>query len=773
VLVVEDDQSDAELAVAELRRSGFTVHADIVAKPGRFAAHLREHTYDLVLADYRLPGWTGVEALEQLRELGHDIPLILVTGTLGEERAVECLLKGAADYILKDNLARLPIAVRRAVSEANARREFQRTQERMRAAEREVHDRDERFRQLAENISEVFYLADAQYREMLYINPAYERVFGRSCQNLYDDPRSFLEPIHPDDLPILYDNIARVQRGEDPGTIEFRVVRPNGSIRWVLSHAIPVRDVRGEVYRICGIALDTTEQRSAREALIESVARFRILAEASFDAISVMQDGILREVNPGFVSIFGYDGPEDIVGRPATDFVAEESRPAVAQRIGSGQEGTYEMVGLRRDGKRILLEATARSHTIDGGAVRITALRDLTERRMLEAQFRQAQKMEAVGRLAGGIAHDFNNLLTVISGHTDLLLQDVVAGDPRREDLRQVRLAADSAAALTRQLLAFSRQQVIEPRNILLSDCVARTKKLMSHMIGEDIELTVVLEPDCLVHMDPSQLEQVIVNLAVNARDAMPQGGKLTIETSILELDEELAHGHGPVNPGRYAVLAVTDTGVGMDAATRERVFEPFFTTKEAGKGTGLGLATVYGIVKQNSGTITVYSEPGVGTCFKIYLPHVLGEAVPEIDVEDVKAAPRGTETILLVEDSESVRQIAHRVLARNGYDVIVASTAPDAIDFARTTTKRIHLLLTDLVMPHMSGRVVSERLATLCPDAKVLYMSGYTDDAAVRHGVLSAGVPYLQKPFTPYVLACKVREVLDGPRHDVPGVTR
>jgi len=559
--------------------------------------------------------------------------------------------------------------------------------------------------------------------------------------------------------------MSRIRRGERPDKVIFRVIQPSGTVRWLLAHAVPIRDEQGEIYRIAGVALDITESRDAQLALEEIAARYQKLTETSFDAIAVSENGLIREANRGYVKMFGYDRHEEMIGRPVVDFVAEESRPEVERRLAGGIEGTYELVGQRKDGRKILLEATGSAHMLAGRPARITALRDVTEKRTLEDQFRQAQKMEAVGRLAGGVAHDFNNLLTVIMSYTDMLLEGLAPQDPRGEDLGEIRKAAVTAASLTRQLLAFSRQQVIEPRPVNLNDIVSSSEKLLKRLIGEDIELVTVLTDETIVVMiDPGQLEQVIMNLAVNARDAMLPGGKLLLETTSAKMDAEFARDHWPANPGHFALLTVTDTGTGMDEATQARIFEPFFTTKEIGKGTGLGLATVYGIVKQSNGFIWVYSEPDHGTTFKIYLPLVDKPAKQFEGPFTFSEPPVGTETVLLAEDAAAVRAAARQILERYGYTVLEAPSGKDALSIASKRAGSIHLLLTDVVMPEMSGRELTEQFARLRPDAKVLYMSGYTDDAIVRHGILGPGIAYLQKPFSPDTLARKVREVLDIP---------
>ena len=385
--------------------------------------------------------------------------------------------------------------------------------------------------------------------------------------------------------------------------------------------------------------------------------------------------------------------------------------------------------------------------------------------RTLEAQLLESQKLEAVGRLAGGVAHDFNNILTAIGGYTDLLLADLPKDDPRRQDVEEIHLAAQRAAGLTHQLLAFSRRQVMQPKVIEPNALVSEIEKMLRRLIGEDILFATVLHPRVgNVRADPGQLEQVIVNLAVNARDAMPDGGRLTIETRNVDLDETYAAEHAGVTPGRYVQFAVSDTGVGMNAATKARIFEPFFTTKTRGKGTGLGLATAYGIVQQTGGHIWAYSEPGRGTTMRIYLPRVdaLADPVEHPTVTDPERL-RGSETILLVEDEKAVRAVTRQLLERNGYKVLEAPDGPAALALVnRTPDVPVDLLLTDVVMPGMSGRDLADQLAARRPGLRVLYMSGYTDDAIVRHGMLEPGLSYLEKPFQPGGLLRKVRESLD-----------
>ena len=389
--------------------------------------------------------------------------------------------------------------------------------------------------------------------------------------------------------------------------------------------------------------------------------------------------------------------------------------------------------------------------------------RDVTERRRLEEQYRQAQKMEAVGRLAAGVAHDFNNLLMAITGYSELLLARLGERDPLRRYVEEVKKAGDRAASLTRQLLTFSRQQVLELRVLDLNSVVANVDKMLRRVIGEDIELVAILGADLApVKADPGQLEQVILNLAVNSRDAMPQGGKLTIETSSVELAEASSHRHGELSPGKYVVLAVSDSGCGMDSETQAHIFEPFFTTKEQGKGTGLGLAMVYGIVKQSGGSVWVYSEVGQGTTFKVYLPQVNEKVTAQVPRPPQPVLTRGWETILLVEDEEPVRSLVRSVLEASGYAVLEARHGEDALVVSEQHKGPIQLLVTDVVMPEMSGPELAEHLAPFHREMKVLYMSGYTEGSIQHHGRLGLGTAYLPKPFTPETLVRKVREVLN-----------
>jgi PAS domain S-box-containing protein len=623
------------------------------------------------------------------------------------------------------------------------------------------HRAEQTYRLLFESSPIPTWLYDAETQRFLAVNDAAIAGYGYSRAEFLAMTISEIRPAgEVQRLQELLDDPERNQGLRIAGT--WRHSRKDGT---ELDAEISSHDhlFEGRATRIV-IALDVTERLRAEQALRISEARYRDLFENASDLITAVDlDGRLTAVNEAFVLATGYTR-EELVGMPISDLVPAEQRAAIvsarSQKLDGAESTVYDSELVARDGRRIQLEVSSRLIFEHGQPVGTEAIcRDISERLQLEEQLRQAQRLEAVGRLAGGVAHDFNNLLTVISGYTETLLADRDRGD--EFELGQVAAAAERATILTRQLLAFSRRQVLQPRVIVLNEVIEGITPMLSRLIGEDLELVASLDPE-LKHVlaDPNQLEQVLLNLAVNARDAMPAGGALTIRTANVELDEVYVAQHGDSVAGAHVMLSVSDTGTGMDADTLSRLFEPFFTTKAVGTGTGLGLATVHGIVKQSGGSIWVYSEPGQGTTFKVYLP--VTETAASLEVSLARSPATGSETILLAEDEESVRTLTATLLERSGYVVIAAASADEALRIAEEDSRRIDLLLTDLIMPGLSGSVVAERVSELVPGVKVLFMSGYTDDVVVRNGNLAPGAAFLEKPFSAADLAAKVRETLD-----------
>jgi PAS domain S-box-containing protein len=759
ILLVEDNLADARLVREQLRDSGSAVAVTHAEGLSSALEYLRAQGFHVVLLDLSLPESEGLDTFSRARAAAPEAPIVVLTGLDDEELAVRAVREGAQDYLVKDRVdgVLLGQSIRFAI-------------ERKRV-EREIREREERFRQIAESIHEVFFVVDVSFRETVYISPAYERVWGRSCQSAYDAPQSFLEGVAEDDRPRLIENIREIQQGIETDGVEFRVVRPDGQVVWVHSNASPIRNQAGEVYRLAGVALDITSRVRAEQAVRASEERLRTLFEAvNLIVLGLDAEGCVEYVNPFFLALSGYSAGE-VIGEAWVDrFVPEEGRESLStafrELLAHGANRHHRNPILTRDGRTraISWHNTVVRDTEGRPAGTLSIGEDVTEHELLEEQFRQAQKMEAVGRLAGGIAHDFNNLLTVIGGHSELLLSELPPADPHRADLEAIHRAGESASSLTRQLLAFSRQQVLAPRVLELNSVVMAAEVMLRRLLGEDVRLLLRLAPALgAVRADAGQLEQVLMNLAINARDAMPRGGDLILETANIAVDDANGTEISSGTPGPYVLLRVADSGVGMDAATRARLFEPFFTTKDEGKGTGLGLATVYAIVKQSGGFLRVRSELGEGATFEVYLPRVAGALSASKSVPDGPVA-RGSETVLLVEDSAPVRAIARLVLERQGYTVVEAPEATVAIAHAERLRRPLHLLLTDLVMPGMNGRDLADRVLEIRPDLRVLFMSGYTSDSALRAGVVEGGMPYLQKPFTAEGLARKVREVLDGP---------
>jgi two-component system cell cycle sensor histidine kinase/response regulator CckA len=924
VLLVEDSENDARLLLRELERGGYRVRPTRVDSARAVEEALDRQSWDIVISDFSLPGYAGTVALEAVRSRGLDVPFLFVSGTIGEDRAVQAMKDGANDYILKDNLTRLLPAVQRELREAHSRRERRRTEALLAQSEaryralfdanpvplwvfsletlrilavnqaaidqygytrdeflgmtimqlRPAEDAAPLVDQLARPRSPGFHMRgrwrhrrkdggivtveiashhlsfEGQRAQLVVANDISERARTEQAQaavyriaeaaHTAEDLEALFRSVHEiigtlmpaknlyvalhdaaTDLitfPYFVDEVDPPPPSRRPGkgitdyvlrTGEPLLVKPETTLAGEESVGTPSIDwlgvpLKGHQRTIGVIAVQTytpgvryeerdkemlqfvstqiaaaIERRRGAEEARASAGRLSAILQAALDAhVAIDDGGRITSWNRQAEAMFGW-AESEVRGKLLADtvvpaehrsahaaglrrFLASGDGPILNQRI--------ELNALRRDGSEFPVELAVAPVRVGTSWLFSAFIRDVTARREAEEtlrkselQLRQAQKMEAVGRLAGGIAHDFNNVLTAVFGYVDLLCEELPPESGAQSDLAEVRKAAERAAGLTRQLLAFSRQQVLEPVVLGLNDLMEDFEKMLRRVIGEDVQMRLSLAKDAgNVRADPGQLHQVIMNLAVNARDAMPTGGTLILETSNTELTEQYAELHQPVVPGRYVMLAVSDTGTGMSPEVRARIFEPFYTTKEQGKGTGLGLSTVYGIVKQSGGYIWVYSEVGRGTSFKIYLPRV---DAPAQAIAKPKESPtlEGQETILLAEDDDILRPLARALLQKLGYTVLEGNNAQSALAAARAHTGPIHLLVADVVMPGESGRDLARRLAETRPATKVLYVSGYTDDAIVHHGMLETGLNFLQKPFTPAVLARKVREVLEN----------
>ena len=630
-LLLEDMRQDAELILCELKSNGFAVESQIARNREEFLQALKEDKFDVILSDYRLPGWTGLEALEAVKKTGRDIPFVLVTGTLGEEAAVECIKQGVSDYVLKDRLERLPLAIDRSLREKQLREDTA-------SAVVALAESEARARDLVENsVYGICHVsADGEFLEL---NPAMLRILG-------SESGTKLGALH------LFRDVFRFP---EQHVKLFHACREEGRVRG-----------------------SEAEWRRVDGGLVSVRLHLRLLKRKS--------------------------------GKPEFELIVE----------------------------------------------------DITELRAMERQLLQAQKFEAIGQLAGGIAHDFNNVVGAILGWAEIGLDQCNANPQIADRFARIREQGERAAGLTKELLAFARRQVLQPRMIDLNNIATGLVNFLDRVIGKDVELKIVTGPLSPVKADPTQIEQVLMNLCINARDAMPGGGRLVIETEMADLDDAYCHFYPQVVPGKYAVLSVSDTGIGMDAVTKERIFEPFFTTKEPGKGTGMGLASVYGIVKQHGGFVHVYSELGQGTLFRVYLPAAAAAEVPMTrpSAPLISASePRGTELILIAEDHESIREMGRQTLQRLGYSVLSAADGEEALQLLEQGSPALAVL--DVVMPKLGGPATAVQLLHRLPSLPIIFTSGYSQDPSAFPASPNP-MTYLQKPYSPMALAKLVRSVLD-----------
>jgi PAS domain S-box-containing protein len=636
-------------------------------------------------------------------------------------------------------------------------------------AESALKESEERFRSLVENANDIIYALSPE-GVFTYISPNWQTFMGEPAEAAVG--RSFEPYVHPDDVHLCRDFLQTVLRtGETQTSVEYRALHRNGEVTWHMSKGAPLRDDDGKIAGYIGIARDVTERKRMVDALRESEARYRSLTENFPDGALFLFDEEFRYLAANGKA-FARAGltSDEVVGKTVAEVFPEHwnfFRPYHEATL-RGEETRYEVEYMGRVYSNQCLPVVDEDGGIRQGIVvtrDITdALRTAAEKERLEDQFHQAQKMESIGRLAGGVAHDFNNLLAPILGYGEMVLEDFSPEDARRASVEAMVQAALRARDLVRQLLAFSRKQVLEVKPVDLNGVLTRFEKLLRRAIREDVAVDIRAAASLpLVEADVGQLEQVIMNLAVNAQDAMAGGGLLTIETAAAELDEADAAPHEDVAPGPFVVLTVSDTGCGMDAETRNLIFEPFFTTKEKEKGTGLGLATVYGIVRQHGGLIRIHSEPEKGATFRVYLPAYQGNERPAPPPPAAAGDLTGTETILLVEDNAGVREMTRAVLERQGYGVFDAENGRAALTLLDRRESPVHLLLIDVVLPDMSGKALFDRISKRYPGLKVIFMSGYDDQVIAPTGVLEEGICLIQKPFSVKLLAAKVREVLDG----------
>ena len=925
ILHLEDDELDAQLVAHRLRDVAGGVEIIRVQDEAGFLAGLALKDLDLILSDKDLPNYDGLRAAAFAQRQRPELPFVFVSGTLGEERVVEMMRAGATDYVFKDKLGKLPLAVERVLREAKDRRQLEESRLALAANE-------ERFRQMAGAIRDTFYLATHDGSQMLYVSPGYEVMWQRTVDSVSTDPSTWVDSIYPPE-----DRERVVSSMFGPGSvrepqIEFRIQRPDGSVRWIQTRSTLLLDERGNPSRQAGISADITARKQAdmRIATEHAVARclsaartleaaapglvtaiiagldwqfgaiwavephvdtlrclatavaagadptafasftrhvtiaagvglvgkawvaaapvrgrdlplkeeslsgqlsraaiaFPILSDTQVigvieihsnrledesdpallqtlvsigthvgafvrsrerDAMLHLRQRVIQssrqglmivdllrpstpiiDVNPAFELMTGYSAAE-VIGKDPGILTGPDMDPGeIAPHIAAIKKGTAirrELQIYHKCGNSFWCELSVDPvHDAEGKLTHsATAVVDISERRTLEEQFRQSQKLEAVGHLAGGVAHDFNNLLSVILGYAQLAISDLPEGSKLVRPLEAVLRAGNRGASLTRQLLLFSRKQLLRPRVLDLNTLIAAVEKMLRVLIGADVQLSTHLEPALWrVRADPAQVEQVLMNLAINARDAMPRGGRIVVESKNVHLNNLQAEGRTAEHGERYAMFSVSDTGSGMSADTQKNIFEPFFTTKPVGKGTGLGLATVFGIVKQSDGHITVYSEVGKGTCFRVYFPQVEADLDLPVPAHKESGSFRGTETVLVAEDDEELRSLVVRLLIAKGYNVLQAASGAEVLIESERHVGPIHLLLSDVVMPEISGPDAAACLRKTRPELNVLFMSGYTERAVILDHNLDPLTNFIDKPFNPGLLLSKVRRILD-----------
>jgi PAS domain S-box-containing protein len=800
ILNLEDNQDDFTLVHNKLAVAKIACDLVRVETKDDFVAALDGGEFDLILADYSLPAFDGLSALEIAKKKCPRVPYIFVSGAIGEEFVIETLKRGAIDYVLKDRLALLPAAINRALHEVGeqtkrkrAEKELgeyrkhlealvqERTTELNRAngllqrelaerkqAEEALRKSEKHYHSLFDNMLEGFAFCKMLYddhnrpADFLYldVNSAFSRLTG--LENVVGKKVTAVIPGIKEIHPEIFEIYSRVALTGQPEKLET-YFKPLSM--WL---SISVYSTERECF--VTVFDNVTERKRAEESIRVAERKFRNLLEA-IRLVAVMLDshGNITFCNDYLLGLSGW-AKSEVLGKNWFDlFIPEEMRDTSKSVFQSIVLETsvplhYENTLVMRDGsERLVVWDNVSLHDPEGKVIGTASIgTDITGSRRLEEQLRQSQKMEAIGHLAGGIAHDFNNILTAIIGYGSLLKNKVSPEDFLHEYVNQILATAEKAAKLTHSLLAFSRKQVINPKPVNVNDIIVSMQKMLGRIIGEDIRFKVnTVAQDLIVEADRSQLEQAMMNLVTNARDAMPHGGSLTITTEEGEIGELFIRMHKYGELGKYVIVSVSDTGVGMDEKTKEHIFEPFFTTKEAGKGTGLGLAMVYGAIKQHNGFINVYSEPGEGTTFWIYLPVAKSDMLLDDDAAVTAVVP-GKETILLVEDDDAVRDVTRVMLEEFGYTVLEASDGGQAVKLFAANRDKVQLVISDIIMPGENGKEVYNALKQIKPDVKALFISGYTADILTQKGIAAEGIDFLSKPLRPGDFSKKIREVLD-----------
>ena len=760
ILILEDVPMDAELVEYELERARIPFLSRRVDSRDGFLYALEEFGPDLILSDYTLPRFDGMTALSLAKERAPSIPFLIVTGSVNEETAVGCMKAGATDYLLKSNLARIGPAIEAALERSRDHAQKVQAEAALAASER-------RFRSLVQNSSDLVTIL-APDGTILYASDSAERIVGYAPHDLVGSSLlSYLDGNGVQTVRGLLQNGNSKTNGAGP--IEFCLRRADGSPVWleaVGTNLLTDATIRGIVLN----ARDVSERKRADRALRESEERYRDLFDNASDLVCMAApDGSLLYVNHAWQEGTGYDEAEighlqllDLVHPDSLEYYTE-----VLERVLNGERLDHvELVFVPKAGQPITVEGNLSCTFKDGQPSVVRGIyRDITERKRVEEHLRRTERMQAAGKLAGGVAHEVNNMMTGVIGFSEFLLRSLEPGDPRRVDVEEIIKAGTRAADVTRQLLAFTRQQFLQPQVLEVNAVVSNMEKMLRRSLGEDHLLELMLSPDAgQLRVDRGQLEQVLINLVLNARDAIAKHGRVTIQTAPAVWDEVYAQRHGGVDLplGSYVMLAVSDTGCGMDREVQARIFEPFFTTKAIGQGTGLGLSTAYGIVKQSGGYVWVYSEPGEGSVFKIYLPAAQAGQPREPPREQQETPTGGSETILVIEDEDVVRSLASRGLRDHGYSVVEARNGVQALQYIEQHPGTVDLVISDVVMPEMGGRELGQSLGRIEPSLPVLFMSGYTGEDVVQRGLLDPDAPFQQKPFTPVGLATKVRAMLD-----------